>query len=118
MCRIDQWCVGYEDKIKALGGIGPDGHIGFNVRGSDSHSTTRLTEINYETMAASASDLGGIEVAKRSLVITIGLSTITYNPECTALIIAESIYPADEGYDKRMGVGVFVGILWMEQQFY
>jgi len=93
--KIDQWCVEYEDKIKALGGIGfflggigPDGHIGFNVRGSDSHSTTRLTEINYETMAASASDLGGIEVAKRSLVITIGLATITWNPECTALIIA------------------------------
>lgn len=93
--RIDQWCVEYEDKIKALGGIGfflggigPDGHIGFNVRGSDSHSTTRLTEINYETMAASATDLGGIEVARRSLVITIGLSTITFNPECTALIIA------------------------------
>ncbi len=39
-------------------------------------------------MAASASDLGGIEVAKRSLVITIGLATITYNPDCTALIIA------------------------------
>ncbi len=93
--RIDQWCAEYEDKIKALGGIGfflggigPDGHIGFNVRGSDFHSTTRLTEINYETMAASSSDLGGIEVAKRSLVITIGLATITYNPECTALIIA------------------------------
>ncbi len=93
--RIDQWCVEYEDKIKALGGIGfflggigPDGHIGFNVRGSDIHSTTRLTEINYETMAASASDLGGIEVASRSLVITIGLATITYNSECAALIIA------------------------------
>jgi glucosamine-6-phosphate deaminase len=93
--KIDQWCVEYEDRIKALGGIGfflggigPDGHIGFNVRGSDSHSTTRLTEVNYETMAASASDLGGIEVAKKSLVITIGLATITWNPECTALIIA------------------------------
>ena len=93
--KIDQWCVEYEDRIKALGGIGfflggigPDGHIGFNVRGSDSHSTTRLTEVNYETMAASASDLGGIEVAKKSLVITIGLASITWNPECTALIIA------------------------------
>ncbi|MCF6335694.1 MAG: hypothetical protein L3J12_08130, partial [Spirochaetales bacterium] len=92
---IDQWCVEYEDRIKLLGGIGfflggigPDGHIGFNVRGSDMHSTTRLTEVNYETMAASASDLGGIEVSKRSLVITIGLSTITYNPECVAIIIA------------------------------
>ncbi len=93
--RIDQWCVEYEDKIRDLGGIGfflggigPDGHIGFNVRGSDMHSTTRLTGINYETMAAAASDLGGMEVSSRSLVITIGLSTITWNPECTAIVIA------------------------------
>ena len=95
LSRIDQWCVEYEDKIRSLGGIGfflggigPDGHIGFNVKGSDLHSTTRLTEINYETMAAAATDLGGMEVSSKSLVITIGLETITANPECTAVIIA------------------------------
>jgi len=56
--RIDYWCVEYEDRIRALGGIGfflggigPDGHIGFNVRGSDLYSTTRLTTVNYETQA-------------------------------------------------------------------
>ena len=93
--RIDQWCVEYEDRIRQLGGIGfflggigPDGHIGFNVRGSDLHSTTRLTTINYETQAAAAGDLGGIEVARKRLVITIGLATITYNRECVALIMA------------------------------
>jgi glucosamine-6-phosphate deaminase len=93
--RIDQWCLEYEDRIRSLGGIGfflggigPDGHIGFNVRGSDHHSTTRLTETNYETQAAAAGDLGGIEVSGNRLVITIGLETITYNPDCTALIIA------------------------------
>jgi glucosamine-6-phosphate deaminase len=93
--RIDQWCVEYEERIRALGGIGfflggigPDGHIGFNVRGSDLFSTTRLAPVNYETQAAAASDLGGIEVARRSLVITIGLATITHNPDCTALIVA------------------------------
>ncbi|HSH45758.1 MAG TPA: hypothetical protein VK966_07875 [Longimicrobiales bacterium] len=93
--RIDEWCRHYEDRIRELGGIGfflggigPDGHIGFNVRGSDHHSTTRLTETNYETQAAAAGDLGGIEVSGNRLVITIGLETITYNPECTALIIA------------------------------
>ncbi len=93
--RIDQWCLDYEDRIRKmggigffLGGIGPDGHIGFNVRGADHHSTTRLTETNYETQAAAASDLGGIEISRKRLVITIGLETITYNPECTALIIA------------------------------
>jgi glucosamine-6-phosphate deaminase len=93
--RVDQWCQGYEDRIRELGGIGfflggigPDGHIGFNVRGSDHHSTTRLTETNYETQAAAAGDLGGIEVSGNRLVITIGLETITFNRECTAIIIA------------------------------
>ena len=79
--RIDQWCMEYEDKIRTLGGIGfflggigPDGHIGFNISGSDHYSTTRLCPINYETQAAAATDLGGMEIAKKSLVITIGLS--------------------------------------------
>jgi len=92
---VDDWCVQYEQKIRDLGGIGfflggigPDGHIGFNVRGSDMFSTTRLTQVNYETQAAAATDLGGIETAKKRLVITIGLSTITFNKECTPIIIA------------------------------
>ena len=92
---IDEWCQEYEEKIRDLGGIGfflggigPDGHIGFNVRGSDHHSDTRLAETNYETQAAAASDLGGIEVSRDRLVITIGLETITYNPGCTAIILA------------------------------
>ena len=93
--QIDQWCMEYEDKIRTLGGIGfflggigPDGHIGFNISGSDHYSTTRLCPINYETQAAAATDLGGIEIAKKSLVITIGLRTITWNPDCAAIIIA------------------------------
>jgi glucosamine-6-phosphate deaminase len=93
--RVDQYCTEYEAKIRAmggigffLGGIGPDGHIGFNVRGSDHFSTTRLTATNYETQAAAATDLGGIEVARNRLVITIGLDTITYNPDAVALITA------------------------------
>jgi len=93
--NIDEWCQNYEEKIREkggigffLGGIGPDGHIAFNTRGSDHHSTTRLTSTNYETQAAAAGDLGGIEIARKRLVITIGLGTITYNPNCTAIIIA------------------------------
>lgn len=92
---VDQFCTEYETKIRALGGIGfflggigPDGHIGFNVRGSDHYSTTRLTPTNYETQAAAAGDLGGIEISGNRLVITIGLQTITANPQTTAIIIA------------------------------
>jgi len=72
---IDQFCTDYERKIHALGGIGfflggigPDGHVGFNVKGSDHYSTTRLTPTNYETQAAAASDLGGIEISRSRLV--------------------------------------------------
>ena len=92
---IDQWCSEYEEKIREmggigffLGGIGPDGHIAFNVRGSDHNSTTRLTETNFETQAAAATDLGGIDVSRTKLVITIGLGTISYNEDAVAIILA------------------------------
>ena len=92
---IDQWCSEYENKIEDLGGIGfflggigPDGHIAFNVRGTDHNSTTRVLETNFETQATSASDLGGIEISRNRLVITIGLSTITKNPDVVAIIFA------------------------------
>jgi glucosamine-6-phosphate deaminase len=92
---IDNWCSAYELKIREkggigffLGGIGPDGHIAFNTRGSDLYSTTRLTGTNFETQAVAAGDLGGIEISRSRLVITIGLETITYNPDAVALIFA------------------------------
>ena len=91
----DQWCSNYEAKIRQmggigffLGGIGPDGHIAFNVRGSDHNSTTRLLATNFESQANAATDLGGIEISRNRRVITIGLSTITYNPEAAAIIMA------------------------------
>lgn len=93
--EVDQFCSEYEDKVQALGGIGfflggigPDGHIGFNARGSHLHTPTRLTLTNYETEAAAASDLGGIEVSRGKPVITIGLGTITHNPDATIIIFA------------------------------
>ncbi len=92
---VDQYCTDYESRIREmggigffLGGIGPDGHIAFNIKGSDHYSTTRLTATNYETQAAAASDLGGIEVSRNRLVVTIGLQTITYNKHAVAIIIA------------------------------
>jgi glucosamine-6-phosphate deaminase len=92
---VDQFCTDYEEKIREmggigffLGGIGPDGHIAFNVRGSDFYSTTRLTATNYETQAAAATDLGGIEATAKRCVTTIGLSTIAFNKEVAAIIFA------------------------------
>jgi len=92
---VDEYCTQYEKKIREmggigffLGGIGPDGHIGFNVQGSDHFSSTRLIATNYQTQAAASTDLGGIEIAANRLVITIGLDTITFNKNAVAIIIA------------------------------
>lgn len=92
---IDEWCSKFEDAIREkggigyfLGGIGPDGHIAFNMRGADEFSTTRLTSTNFETQAVAAGDLGGIEVSRKRKIITIGLQTITYNPDAVAIIMA------------------------------
>jgi glucosamine-6-phosphate deaminase len=93
--KIDQWCTNYENKIREkggigffLGGIGPDGHIAFNTRGTDHYSSTRLTQTNFETQAVTATDLGGIEVSRNRLVITIGLGTIGFNPNNRAIVYA------------------------------
>ena len=93
--EVDQFCALYEERIRALGGIGffmggigPDGHIAFNCQGCSHHTTTRLDQLNYKSQAAAAGDLGGIEAVKRRKVITIGLGTITYNPNCVAIICA------------------------------
>jgi glucosamine-6-phosphate deaminase len=92
---IDQWCGDYEERIREkggigffLGGIGPDGHIAFNTRGSHPFSVTRLTETNFETQAVAAGDLGGIEISANRLVITIGLETIVYNKDAVGIVIA------------------------------
>ncbi|MCU0455880.1 MAG: hypothetical protein MUE74_06215 [Bacteroidales bacterium] len=92
---IDNWCMNFEERIRSMGGIGfwlggmgPDGHIAFNTRGSDHNSTTRLTATNFESQAAAAGDLGGIEVSRNRLVLTIGLGTITYNPAAVSIIFA------------------------------
>ncbi len=92
---LDSYAMEYEQRIRDLGGIGfflggigPDGHIAFNIRGSDFFSTTRLIHTNFETQAAAASDLGGIEISAKKAVMTIGLGTITYNPDTVAIIMA------------------------------
>jgi glucosamine-6-phosphate deaminase len=100
--KIDNWCTSYENKIREKGGIGfflsgigPDGHIAFNTRGSDHFATTRLTQTNFETQAVTAADLGGIEVSRNRLVITIGLGTLGFNPKNKAIIYAAGEAIAD-----------------------
>ena len=81
--ELNQLCKLYEYKIRQwggigffLGGIGPDGHIAFNLRGTPFNSTTHVTVLNYESAAATATGLGGIEFARNKPVVTMGLQTI------------------------------------------
>lgn len=99
---IDNWCDEYEAQIREwggigffLGGIGPDGHIAFNTRGTNHYTPTRLTGTNFETQAITAGDLGGIEVSRNRLVITIGLGTLTFNPSGKAIVYAAGEAIAD-----------------------
>lgn len=92
---IDDWCSVYEDKIKQKGDIGflittlgSDGRIAFNIKGSNQHSNTQLTRTNFPTQADAAPSLGGIDVSKNRLVITIGLETMTRNPDAVAIVYA------------------------------
>lgn len=95
LLRFDEFCEAFEEKIRAmggigffLGGIGPDGHVAFNIRGTSHHSTTRLDKLNYESQAAASTDLGGIDAVRKKAVITIGLGTITYRKDAVAIIMA------------------------------
>ena len=88
-------CQDYEDLIKShggigffLGGIGPDGHIAFNISGSEKDSMTRVLIPNRPTLAAASEDLGGITKVREKHVVTIGLETITWNPDATIIIMA------------------------------
>lgn len=94
--RVDEYCMRYQAAIEELGGIdlfiggiGPDGHIGFNIRGSAEESLTRVLNLNYESLASSAAEaLGGMTTARKKAVMTIGLATITYKPDCHTIILA------------------------------
>ena len=93
--KLDKFCDQFESKIREwggigffLGGLGPDGHVAFNIFGSSIHSTTRLCEVNYQTRAAAAGDLGGIDAGTSLAVMTIGLGTISFNPDCECVIFA------------------------------
>ena len=94
--RVDEWSA-WSTKRRSARWAGSGSSSAASGRTGTSRSTcagpavfsvTRLTGTNYETQAAAATDLGGIEISRSRLVITIGLATITYNPTATVIIIA------------------------------
>lgn len=79
---IAEYCIAYENKIGALGGldlqvlgIGRTGHIGFNEPGSAPNSGTRLVTLDDLTRRDASRDFGGKENVPTK-AITMGIGTI------------------------------------------
>jgi glucosamine-6-phosphate deaminase len=80
---LDAECAGYEEKIKAfggihlfVGGIGPDGHIAFNEPGSSLSSRTRIKTLTYDTKVANSRFFGGDIEKVPSTALTVGVGTL------------------------------------------
>ncbi|MEO5911371.1 MAG: glucosamine-6-phosphate deaminase [Pelobium sp.] len=80
--EIQQFCVNYEKKITAYGGldlqvlgIGRTGHIGFNEPGSAPNSGTRLVTLDDLTRKDAAKDFGS-KANVPTKAITMGVGTI------------------------------------------
>jgi len=80
--QVSDFCLSYEEKIKACGGIdiqllgiGRSGHIGFNEPGSAANSITRLVKLDMVTIADAVKDFGSEEAVPHR-AITMGIETI------------------------------------------
>ncbi|WP_346856125.1 glucosamine-6-phosphate deaminase [uncultured Draconibacterium sp.] len=80
---LDKECNDYEAKIKAIGGIhlflggmGADGHLAFNVPGSSLQSTTRLVNLNYDTIVANSRFFNNDLSLVPKQALTVGVKTV------------------------------------------
>ena len=80
--EVYQYCVDYEMKIKALGGldfqllgIGRTGHVGFNEPGSHFNSGTRSITLDHITRIDAAPSFLGVDNVPRK-AITMGIGTL------------------------------------------
>lgn len=85
---IDAIAEQTEEKLRELGGvdfcaqaIGYAGRLFMNIAGSSHYSATRLTLLNYEAMAEHATWVGGIEQARQTAALTLGLGVLMIHPQ-------------------------------------
>jgi glucosamine-6-phosphate deaminase len=76
-------CSGYEEAIKACGGIelfiggmGNNGHIAFNEPGSSLNSRTRVVTLTNDTRKANARFFGGDPAKVPARALTVGIGTV------------------------------------------
>ncbi|HSX20204.1 MAG TPA: hypothetical protein VLG38_03655 [Gammaproteobacteria bacterium] len=92
---VREFCNEYENKIREWGGIdfvvagvSYGGQLGFNELGGRADSKTHIVTLDYKTAAHGAKDFGGIDSARGKIAITIGMGTITMNPNAVMIILA------------------------------
>lgn len=92
MGNFESYCEEYEKKIKDSGGIdiqilgiGTDGHIGFNERGSSLSSRTRPVTLSESTLKANAIHFNSDKSAVPEMAITMGVGTIMEAKQCILL---------------------------------
>lgn len=86
-------CFGYEERIKALGGIdlflggvGADGHIAFNEPGSSLSSRTRDKTLNHDTIEMNSRFFGNDNNLVPKEALTVGVGTIMDAKEVLILV--------------------------------
>lgn len=89
------FCDTYEGKIRMwggidffIGGLSYGGPLSFIESGSPPDSKTHIVKLDYKTAAHAAKDLGGIEHARGKIAITVGLGTISFNPNAVMIVMA------------------------------
>src|SRR5271163_1280613 len=81
--NLSEECAGYEEKIKAaggielfLGGVGPDGHVAFNEPGSSLASRTRVMPLAEDTIRANSRFFNHDVSKVPKSALTVGVQTV------------------------------------------
>lgn len=95
LIEAKEFCNEYDKKIRAmggfgfyLGGLGYAGQLGFNEPGGSHNSKTHLVPLDYQSIVHNAKDFGGVDLSRGKIAMTVGLGTITYNPNAVMIVIA------------------------------
>lgn len=87
-------CRRYEEKIAKyapfqvfMGGIGPEGHIAFNERGSTRDSVTREVPLEKSTIVANSRFFGGDQSKVPTTALTVGISTVLDNSKELIILV-------------------------------
>jgi glucosamine-6-phosphate deaminase len=86
-------CDAYEEKIKSyggihlfLGGIGPDGHIGFNEPASSLGSRTRIKTLTHDARLVYSRQFGGDIGRVPLMALTVGVGTVMDAKEVVMIV--------------------------------